>query len=225
MTSIYLDFKAIDDATGIVNNQSIPAGGGKLALNGNTVVNGIAKTGSDAYVSFQIVSTENLSGINFTITGKEVSGLTRTEVLVGPNAGTVTSGSWFQEISAVSVDGAIAANIQIGWKTTGLEVFSGPILVNSRQSPFNMHISATNVGSGTTSEFVGGFTLLDPQGDYSPNSFSEASDPPFTISTLNGITGSALAIIDAPITALFFTFGVGEVGDHWTVQILQGQNG
>ncbi len=225
MTSIYLNFQGIDAATGIAADQSLPAGGGDLALNGTTVKNGIARTGSDAYISFIISSTENLSGLNFTVTGKEVSGLIRTEVVSGPNNGTSESNSWYQEIISVSVDGAIAGNIQIGWQTTDFGMFSGPILINTRQSPFNMRISATLIDG--TGSFTSAFTLLDPEGDYSPRSFSEAAFPAFPIPGLTSLTASATTPIDVPVTGLFFSIGDGDgvATDHWTVQILQGQNG
>ncbi len=218
MSLTLLDFIAVDNNIAIVNDQS--TGGGNLLLNGDMVDNdGKARTGSEAYITFSITSTENLSGVNFTITGKEVGGGTG-ETLAGPNAGTVLSNSWYREITAVSVDGAIAADIQIGWLTTGNSMFATSLIVNHRQSPSNMSIAALKVsGTGT---FNGLFGVQDPQADYPTSFYDDSFGLP--IPGLTGITDTTHVTLDFPVTALWFDVDADPPGE-WKVVVLQGQNG
>lgn len=67
-----------------------------------------------------ITSAGNDSGITFTVTGirvGELNGATTTEVLTGPNIGTVATAGFYTVVTSVVASGASAGNVSIG--TTG----------------------------------------------------------------------------------------------------------
>lgn len=95
------------------------AGAGNLILNGNLLnqvnlsiigFNSISRTVS-------LTSANNLSGVNFTISGY-FNGTTVTTTIAGPNANTVYTAQYFDSITSVSASGA-ANGISVGSGTTG----------------------------------------------------------------------------------------------------------
>lgn len=67
--------------------------------------------------SVSIHSAEDLSGVNFTVTGMQNGGRV-TQEFVGPNNATVWSDEVFDTITSVSVDGNVT-NVQVGTGKTG----------------------------------------------------------------------------------------------------------
>lgn len=65
-----------------------------------------------------LTSTDNLSGVNFTIFGTDQFGNSISEILVGPNADTVTSVNQYNTITAISSSGNYT-NFSIGSGSTG----------------------------------------------------------------------------------------------------------
>ena len=65
-----------------------------------------------------LTSTDNLSGVNFTIFGTDQFGNFISEILVGPNADTVTSVNQYNTITAISSSGNYT-NFSIGSGSTG----------------------------------------------------------------------------------------------------------
>ena len=74
-----------------------------------------------------ITSAGNVSTVNFTITGVNSLGVSATEVIGGPNAGTVTSTTTWQSISSVEVSAQPGTNTSLGFgASTGTGVvFAG----------------------------------------------------------------------------------------------------
>lgn len=65
-----------------------------------------------------LTSTDNLSAVNFTITGTNQFGVTISEVLAGPNNNTVTSVNQYHTITNIASNGAYT-NFSIGSGSTG----------------------------------------------------------------------------------------------------------
>ena len=74
-----------------------------------------------------ITSAGNVSTVNFTITGVNSLGVAATEVVLGPNATTVTSTTSWQSISSVTVSAQPGTNTSLGFvASTGTGVvFAG----------------------------------------------------------------------------------------------------
>ena len=91
-----------------------PSGGGlqNLTLNGSAVSGGVATFSEQVGVS--IASTGNESGLSFTIVGTNYLGYTQSEVLTGPNVGTIQSVLYYMTVTSVKVSGNTAGNITVG---------------------------------------------------------------------------------------------------------------
>lgn len=145
------------NATDVSALQSL-AGAGSLLINGNLAVfiNGIT---GPTYVLFpgisrtvSLTSTNNLSGVNFTITGTFM-GAAQTQTIAGPNDDTVFTTSLFDTVTSVSTNGTVN-NVSVGSGTTGQTHWKNS---NYYSTVANMSISV--VVSGTiTYSFI---TTLD----------------------------------------------------------------
>jgi len=109
------------DADGICLDQTT-AGAANLILNGAlaTSVGGFSPRVilTNIVRTVSLTSGANLSGINFTVTGK-LFGTTVTETLAGPNVNTVETTAKFEEITSISSNAAVASNVSVGTGTTG----------------------------------------------------------------------------------------------------------
>jgi len=65
-----------------------------------------------------LTSTGNISGVNFTFTGTDVTGAAQTEVLAGPNNNTVATTKYYRTITTIAANGAVGTNTSAG--TNGL---------------------------------------------------------------------------------------------------------
>lgn len=96
------------------------AGAGTLKLNG-PLVNPGSNIPAVQFVgitrAITLTSTNDLSGVNFTIKGY-FNGAVLSEVLAGPNNGTVTSANIYDGIYSITTNGAAAA-VSVGTATTG----------------------------------------------------------------------------------------------------------
>lgn len=142
-----------DDANGIAEDQTA-GGAGNLTLDG-------ALGGSlpEAQI-IAIESTGNLSGVTFTITGRDADFREITEDVTGPNNATVKSTKYFKTVTQIAVDGAVGTNVEVG--TLRADGAVTPTFVfDPRQTPFNVTIGAElTAGSGIT--FGAQYTLDKP---------------------------------------------------------------
>ena len=100
------------DADGLVDAESI-VGAGDLTIDGSQ--DSLATSGLNSFVT--INSSNNLSGVQFTITGTDIDGNAISEVITGPTAGaTVTSSNIFRTITKIETDGA-ASSVNVGTKS------------------------------------------------------------------------------------------------------------
>lgn len=109
------------DADGIAEAQTT-AGAANLNLNGVLADKGTPgqfNIGDDyssgiGGVRVGIASTGDISGVTFTITGKDQDGVAATEDITGVNASTVTSTTYWSEITQIAADGAVGTNVTVG---------------------------------------------------------------------------------------------------------------
>lgn len=139
--------------TSIALLQSLAAAG-TVVLNGEYGTAGFTTARIDDVLFRQvsITSANNLSGVNFTITGLK-NGVPTTEVLAGPNANTVYSVNAYSVITSITTNAAAAA-FSIG---TGLVGATTPQLYDY-QVPFAAMGIQTVVG-GTTMNYTFSVTL------------------------------------------------------------------
>lgn len=117
------------------------AGSGSFTLNGTLV--GPIQKGLVAFAQFDagvnrtvsITSTGNISGVNFTITGRDANGAVVTETRAGPNNTTVYTTALFNTVTSVTVNGAVGTATSIGSGTTGATNW---FTVDYFQSPVNV---------------------------------------------------------------------------------------
>lgn len=126
------------NVTDVCKTQNI-AGVGNLSLNGNLVNSVDSKVDflSHGYSrSISLTSTNNLSAVNFTITGIQ-NGQIISEVLTGPNATTEYGNEIYDVITSISASGA-ANGISIG---TGHSGYFPIININLERPVINYSLS------------------------------------------------------------------------------------
>lgn len=99
------------DADGIAQSQT-PGGAGNLTLNGVLVSGGVATFSTPQHVT--ISSTLDDSGRTFIVSGTDREGVSITETIAGPNAGTVVGVKNFATVTQISVDAATTGAITAG---------------------------------------------------------------------------------------------------------------
>ena len=109
------------DPNGIAEAQQL-VGAGDVVLDGALCDTGTAAQFDigDAYsagvggVIASITCAADISGVDFTITGKNQDGADVTEVVTGPAATTVQSSTYWKQITQIAADGAVGTDITIG---------------------------------------------------------------------------------------------------------------
>lgn len=125
------------------------------------------------------VAGANLSGVNFTITGKDLTGTAVTEVLAGPSSNTVFSVNQYAEVDSITTSGTVGTAVSAGWGTTGTLAWC---IVDQFKDP--TAISVWVVRTATISYTVQ-YAPDDPTKVASPTAFA---DPNLTAQTTNGST-------------------------------------
>lgn len=167
---------------------------GSLTING-TLAQTI--TGGPPYVIFpgisrtvSLTSTNDLSGVNFTITGT-YRGSVQTQTIAGPNNNTVyttaTYPNFFDSVTSITTNGAAAA-VSVGTGTLGFTHWYN----------FNYHatypaISSQVIVTGTPNiTYTWNVTLDDIQSNASPATFAP-------VTAMTTATTSQLGLINTPI--------------------------
>lgn len=149
MRPIRLTRQLAVDANAIAEDQTT-VGAGSLVLNGvlaETIQNTFETKVEVPLGGRQITleSAGNLSGVNFTITGRDFGDNVVSEVIAGPNAGTIaTARTDWNIITDIAVDGAVGTAVEIGVNLVGA---TGPVPLDQYISPFNVSLGI--VVSGT----------------------------------------------------------------------------
>lgn len=100
----------------------------------------LTKTSPGYERTISLTSAGNISGVNFTITGTDIRGAAKTEVIAGPNANTVFTTGFFYSITSVAANGAVATNTSIGIGTTG----------RSQWTKVDCQLTPVSIGLGMT---------------------------------------------------------------------------
>jgi hypothetical protein len=100
-----------NDSDGIAEDQTT-AGADDLTLDGDLVDSGVAYLPEAQIISIE--STGNLSGVTFTVTGKDADYADVSEDVTGPNNATVKTTNHFLTVSNIAVDGAVGTNVEVG---------------------------------------------------------------------------------------------------------------
>ena len=106
------------DRDGIIT-ATTPSGSGSITLSGTLVTSSVAylPSGSSAEVSARTILVyggNDESGKTFTVVGTDANDASQTEVITGPNAGTVYSTYKYKTVTSVTASGATTGNIEVG---------------------------------------------------------------------------------------------------------------
>lgn len=117
----------VDDANSIAEDQTT-AGADTLTLDGALVTSGVAiltqitspggfrpPRTNDIAMQVTLEGSGNNSGVAFTLTGTDADGKAIIETRQGGNAVAVTTVLFFKTVSAITVNGAVTGNIEVGW--------------------------------------------------------------------------------------------------------------
>lgn len=141
-------------ATGFVNGQA-SATGTPLALAGTSAPAPAAGQIHNNAVPLSLQSAANLSAISYTVIGTDRRGNPIQEIIVGPNANTVSGHLLFGSITSITPNGTNAGVINIGW----LGINLGPWLITA------FHLSAVNAQpliAGNFDVMTTTYDLIDP---------------------------------------------------------------
>lgn len=137
-------------ADAIANSQT-PGGAGNLTLTASPVV-------LDAQRKVLITTTDDETGITFTITGTDESGNTISEVVTGVDNSTVSSVLDYKTVSQIAVSGAAADALTVGTSGVGA---SPPATLDRYLTPFQVSLGLAITGTvSVTVQFT-----LDPNVD------------------------------------------------------------
>ena len=106
-----------------------------------------------------INSSNNLSGVQFTITGTDIDGNAISEVITGPTAGaTVTSSNIFRTITKIETDGA-ASSVNVGTKSVFVNLEGKRASITSaggNESSVSFTVVGTDMNGNAQTEVITG---------------------------------------------------------------------
>lgn len=193
-------------ADGIAQAQNLAAPG-FLTLNGSLVVAGVAQLGSQRKVLFTAGSGDDLSAINFVITGYNENGAEISETVVGPvDATPVSTVLDYSQVISIEADDAFPAAETVAVGTSGVGA-SLPIPLDQYISPFNVSLWLKILGTANATVQYTGDDVFSP--DFASDVDAEWIDH----SDLTGETADTVGTIISPVSAvrLVTNSGTGEV--------------
>jgi hypothetical protein len=190
-------------ATSVAALQTFGAAG-SLSLNGS-LSQLLRPDSPDTFVSLggifrtiTLTSTNNLSGVNFSITGTDAYGNTVTEIIAGPTSNTVATTGFFGTVTSITFDAAVTA-VSAGTGQTGT---TGWFTYDMHCNNANLGIAVSVTGTITYSTQV---TLDYVNGTSSPVLFTPITA--MTTATTNQITNLILPIRFARVAITASTGG------------------
>lgn len=166
------------------------ADGGALTLNGTGVdatstylLNNprVWLTGSGFERPVSITSDGTTSGVDFTISGKNIRGEDVTETIAGPVVGTVETDAFFYLIDSVTVDAALATSCSVGIGTTGQSQW---YKVDYQLTPVNIGLGVA-VTAGTINWTARQTTYNVEDAEPPSTAISDNSDPSMVSQTVS----------------------------------------
>lgn len=131
-------YQAVSD-TVIAAAQTLTGAGSMTLSTTTTMTDGVNH-------QITLVSTGDISGVNFTITGTDVDGVSLTETITGPNNSTVASTKYYYTVTSIVADGAVGTNTSAGINAL---TRSRRIPVEHRSGSFNVGLAVVKSGTVT----------------------------------------------------------------------------
>lgn len=175
------------DTNGLALSQNLDAAGDLVLA---------ATVPGDGAQMVTITSTDDLSGLNFTVTGTAPGDPLKTisVTVAGPNNETVEV-DYFRTVTSIAVDGAMGAleAVEAGWAAKGV---SKPWPCDVRQTPFNIGFGCV-IQSGTPT-----FSVQHTFSSVYGQSVDPAAWEWFTSADVNAASSNTDGNYSAPVSAI-----------------------
>ncbi len=155
-TAMTLDGTSVTatEIDGLVKEESLGSAG-DLTISGSQA--GLASSGLNSFIT--INSSNDLSGVQFSITGTDIDGNAISEVVTGPSAGaTVTSSNIFRTISKIETDGAVNS-VNVGSKSVFVDLNGKRASITSsggNESAVSFTVVGTDMNGNAQTEVITG---------------------------------------------------------------------
>ena len=140
-------------SNGLVTSTSLGSAG-NLAINGGQA--GLAGSGLNSRVT--ITSSNDLSGVTFTITGTDIDGNALTENISGPESTTITTTNTFRTVTQISTNAA-ASSVEVGTLATFVDASGTRASITSSggdESSISFTVVGTDMSGNTQTEVITG---------------------------------------------------------------------
>ena len=155
-TAMTLDGTSVTatEIDGLVKEESLGSAG-DITISGSQA--GLASSGLNSFIT--INSSNNLSGVQFSITGTDIDGNAISEVVTGPTAGaTVMSSNIFRTISKIETDGAVNS-VNVGSKSVFVDLNGKRASITSaggNESGVSFTVVGTDMNGNAQTEVISG---------------------------------------------------------------------
>lgn len=175
-----------------------PLGAGNLTINGAAATAGVATL--DVGRRVLITCAGNNSGVNFTIYGTGLNGLSQSETMTGPNTTTGYTSHDFVTVTRVAISGASTGAVKVGTNGVGSTT---PWIVDQ-------WVNNPNIGLGTVVTGSVNYTLQFSMDNFAPLFDLNANTPTwYTVFGFDGITANAFGDLNQPCTMVRLTINSG----------------
>jgi hypothetical protein len=190
------------DPNGIAENQTT-VGAANLTLDGALCDLGTAGQFDvgDAYsagiggVQLAFDSAGDISGVTFTITGKDQDGISITEAVTGVTTTAVLTSNYYSQVTQIAADGAVGSNVFVGTVASSTGVSSKSVPVN-RLSRTGAGVAVSGLTGACQYDIQETFDALDatPVGGWFDVATDQSTD--FAATATPGATAVRLIIDD-----------------------------
>ena len=155
-TAMTLDGTSVTatEIDGLVKEETLGSAG-DLTISGSQA--GLASSGLNSFIT--INSSNDLSGVQFSITGTDIDGNAISEVVTGPSAGaTVTTSNIFRTISKIETDGAVNS-VNVGSKSVFVDLNGKRASITSaggNESAVSFTVVGTDMNGNAQTEVITG---------------------------------------------------------------------
>ena len=155
-TAMTLDGTSVTatEIDGLVKEETLGSAG-DLTISGSQA--GLASSGLNSFIT--INSSNDLSGVQFSITGTDIDGNAISELVTGPTAGaTVTSSNIFRTISKIETDGAVNS-VNVGSKSVFVDLNGKRASITSaggNESAVSFTVVGTDMNGNAQTEVITG---------------------------------------------------------------------
>lgn len=177
-----------------------------LGAAGSLFLNGDNATFKNNNRQITLTSANNLSAVDFTITGTDIYGNPQSEVLAGPNANTVTSVDSYSSVISITTNAAVN-QVSVGLGTQGI---LGTYLYDHYSISCNLGVQAIVTG------------VIDYSLSYSfndvPNIYAAAFTP---VAEMTDATTSQMANVIQPTRYVYMEINSSNIGGGLVATLIQ----